>query len=756
MALSLIADAVSDLVSVHVAQGRAAPEGARDGALEWAVEAAMFGAGPLQPLLEDEDLENLDLNGCDEVWATYASRGRVQLPPVADSDEELVDILRALASYAGPVARPWSTVHPQLDLGLPGGVRVSGLLAASERPQVSIRRDRLGPQAFLDVPPRRYPDAISLVELGTLDPQCAAFLAAAVRARANVLIVGATNAGKTTLLRAMANEVPVTERIISIEQARELRLGRDASLHSDVVELETVLASPDGAGGLDGADLVRRSKRMNPDRLIFGEVLAGAEARAMLEAMLQGGDGSMSTIHARHAYGAIARLIIGLGSLREPIQPATAAALIGQAIDFVVHVRRRVVTEVLEISGHQGETVSHATIFAAPEIDETFVAEFAAGEEAPRPGREGSTVAAGVAAQYDQTVLARRDTRIPLKRAALLARHGYTDEMGERLNADRSRVSRGRQVPAGSSSNSSSSSSPQATARASRPADPERPAWMDIMPLGRSSSAGESEPTAMAAQSDAASGGATGFVEDIPGHRDPAGIPEPLLNGSWTGQGSDVTGRSPDAFAGDAGVPEEVVRARLGLPADGRSPDEPIIHRRRPEPLALDTFGAPGTGKPTVVGHGVDDDPFADPPRDAGTWSSGRNAEGPIIDMGARRPAAGSETSASGSRTGWPGLEGQGEGTSRTGEAVHQPAAPLHTVDSGAALMGPHPGRRSRRERASTSVYSPDAGAQSDAAGTPASGLGFPLTPTIAADPTPGEDSREPERKLSSWPRSQS
>ncbi|GAB3260023.1 CpaF family protein [Kineosporia babensis] len=557
LAQSLIVETVNGLVAGLSTKQQPVPAGAKDGRLAAAVEASMFGTGPLQPLLNDPDLENLDVNGYDQVWARYAGRGRVRLPAFVDSDAELVDVFRALAAHAGNMARPWSSVHPELDLGLPGGVRVSGLLAASTRPQISIRRDRLGPQAFLDEPPRRYPDAISLVDLQTMDRQCALFLAAAVRARANIVVAGAVNAGKTTLLRAMANEIPAQERLVTIEQALELRLGRDASLHEDVVELETVLPSAEGSGGLDGADLVRRSKRMNPERLIYGEVLAGPEARAMLEAMLQGGDGSMSTIHSRDAYGAIARLIIGLGSLREPVQPATAAALIGQAVDFVVYVRkaangRRVVSEILEVSGHQGETVSCATIFAM----------------------DGSTAADGNASSS----VARRERRIPLRRAELLASHGYTDEAGERLNAE---------SPRGRKRSTVSAAVVDPVPRSQPGGSGRRRASEATGGRGTRSRSGSAPMSPYAGAE----------VEARVGPADPVAIPALQLE--------DVV----------ESTPPPVGHEQVHLPEDGRGVEAPLAHRHPTEPLTpshLPTIEEPRFVRPS------------------------RHRE-PIIDMGARR-----------------------------------------------------------------------------------------------------------------------
>ncbi|WP_285628199.1 ATPase, T2SS/T4P/T4SS family [Kineosporia sp. NBRC 101677] len=594
LTMSLIADAVAGWVSKLAATGQDVPQEVRDGSLARAVRAAIFGAGPLQPLLEDPDLENLDLSGYDQVWATYASKGRVQLPPLVESDEELIELIRGLAAHTGATTRPWSSAYPQLDLGLPDGVRVSALLAASARPQVSIRRDRLGPQAFLDQAARHCLDAISLVGLGMLDRQTALFLAAAVRSRANLLVAGATGAGKTTLLRALANAVPARERLVTIEQSLELRLGRDAELHPDVVELETVLPSPEGSGGLDGADLVRRSKRMNPDRLVFGEVLHGPEARAMLEAMLQGEDGSMSTIHSRDAHGAIARLIIGLGSLREPVLPATAAALIGKAVDFIVHVQkaedgRRLVTEILEVSGHQGENVSCSTIFGAP-------------EEFGEP-------------QEDSDVqLARRDARIPIKRAGRLARHGYTDELGERLNAELQAAPRRR-----------GSRAPQPHSRATTKLA--SPARSRAQPVYRA------EPSPSTTQVFG-----QGRQEQPAGGSDPAGIP--LLHVPEPDPSSPVNPDLNPQLNSALNPAVAPTREDLCLPHDGRGPGEPLAHRQPPEVLSFPADRASdaerGERVPVQLPPPIEASGAPSAAQHEGSWNSDP-VTGPIIDMGARR-----------------------------------------------------------------------------------------------------------------------
>ena len=228
------------------------------------------------------------------MWVTYADdRGKVRGQPIAATDEDLIGIVQNLAAYAGINARPFTRANPELDLRLPDGSRLSAVMSASERPIVSIRRNRY-PQMFLP----------TLVELGTLDDQLACFLHAAVRARMNIVVAGATDAGKTTLLRALINCIPAGERLITVERALELGLRRHPELHRDVVELEEVLPDAEGNGGLTIRELVRRTRRHNPSRVIVGEVL-GPEVVEMLSAMSQGNDGSLSTMHARSAHDVV-------------------------------------------------------------------------------------------------------------------------------------------------------------------------------------------------------------------------------------------------------------------------------------------------------------------------------------------------------------------------------------------------------------------------------------------------------------------
>jgi pilus assembly protein CpaF len=427
LGLSLIREIVSAHISQQLSQGQALRDPQWAQRLIAALEASIWGAGELQELLDDPLVENIDANGADEVWVTYAdARGTITGRPVAASDDELIDVVRTLASYSGLNARPFTATSPQLDLRLPDGSRLSAVMSASERPLISIRRNRF-PQVFLaTVPshafsrshrgapngladgPDNGPDdgrePVTQLSLGTVSDQLAAFLNAAVLSRANIMVAGATDAGKTTLLRSLINCVPPEERLITVESALELGLRRHRHLHPNVAELEEILPGADGTGGVSMTKLVRRSLRMNPSRVIVGEVL-GPEVVPMLMAMSQGNDGSLSTIHARSASGVFDRIAV-YASLPEGSQGAglpfdVTHGLIATSVDFVVYVAknplagdRRTVTEVVEVSGISGGRVSRATIFAASPID----------------GR------------------AERAESVPIQRASALARAGYDDQ----------------------------------------------------------------------------------------------------------------------------------------------------------------------------------------------------------------------------------------------------------------------------------------------------------------------------------------
>jgi len=361
LALAVVADVVAGHVADLLAAGRPAPAPGEQRRLGDALHARLFGAGRLQPLLDDPQVEDILINGCDEVWLTYADGRKQRGAPVADDDAELVELIQTLGSYAGLNPRPFDPANPELDLRLPDGSRLSATLRVCERPAVAIRRHRF-PRVLL----------ADLVGNGTLTGELAGFLAAAVRARQNIVIAGETGSGKTTLLRALVNAVPPGERLIVVEQSRELNLRAHPDLHPDVVEYEAALDNSEGRGGVGMARLVRRTLRMAPDRVIVGEVL-GPEIVAMLNAMSQGNDGSLTTIHADHPRGVFHRVAVYAMQADPPLGWETAHALMAGCLDFVVFLRRdrdhhgqprRVVSDVLEVAGWDGTRVQSSAVFA--------------------------------------------------------------------------------------------------------------------------------------------------------------------------------------------------------------------------------------------------------------------------------------------------------------------------------------------------------------------------------------------------------
>jgi pilus assembly protein CpaF len=286
---------------------------------------ALFGMGALQVLIDDPGIENIDINGCDQVWVTYADGAKCSAAPVADSDEELVEVVRAAAARFGLSERRFDIACPELDLRLPDGSRLSALMAVARRPAVSIRRHRYTDLSLDD-----------LTDMGTIEPDLASLLGVAVRARKNIMVSGAMNSGKTTLLRALAAEVPARERIVTIEQAFELGLDVAGDRHPDMVALEARPANVEGEGEITVADLVRRALRMNADRVIVGEVL-GDEILPMLNAMSQGRSGSMCTIHADSSAGVFRRIASYAVQAPERLPLEATNLLIAGAVHLVVH-----------------------------------------------------------------------------------------------------------------------------------------------------------------------------------------------------------------------------------------------------------------------------------------------------------------------------------------------------------------------------------------------------------------------------------
>ncbi|WP_078900136.1 CpaF family protein [Streptomyces sp. SBT349] len=306
----------------------------------------VLGMGGLEALLRDPAIESININGADQVWVRYADGRREQAAPVADSDEDLVRLVRDLAARSGLEERHFDRGSPGVSFQLPGGERAFAVMAVSTRPSLAIRRHR-----------HQRVTLGRLRQLGTVDDRGESLLAAMVRARKNILVTGGTAMGKTTLLRALAAEIPREERLITVEDTRELGLDADPRAHPDVVALQARQANTEGEGAVSLAELVRWALRMSPDRVIVGEV-RGEELLPMLNAMSQGNDGSLSTLHASSSAGAFTKLAAYAAQAAERLPMEATNLLIASAIHFVVHLDRpreaphqRVVSSVREIVG---------------------------------------------------------------------------------------------------------------------------------------------------------------------------------------------------------------------------------------------------------------------------------------------------------------------------------------------------------------------------------------------------------------------
>jgi len=283
------------------------------------VDAAL-GLGVLEPLLADESVTEIMINGPSEVWVERA--GRLERAGVTFTDE--AELRQTVDRIVAGVNRRVDESSPMVDARLPTGERVNVIL-----PPLSL----LGPVVTIRRFPRPYSMA-ELVALGSLDEPAVALLRAVVLARCNVLISGGTGTGKTTFLNAMSGLIPAHERIVTIEDAAELSLQQP-----HVIPLEARPANVEGRNQVTIRDLVRNSLRMRPDRIIVGEV-RGGETLDMLQAMNTGHEGSLATVHANSAHDALLRLET-LGSMSElPIAFEAIRDQINGAIEVIVHLRR--------------------------------------------------------------------------------------------------------------------------------------------------------------------------------------------------------------------------------------------------------------------------------------------------------------------------------------------------------------------------------------------------------------------------------
>jgi pilus assembly protein CpaF len=310
----------------------------------------VFGLGPLEPLLRDPKISDILVNDKDHVFIEKG--GLLQRASISFRDDRhLMQIIDRIVSRVG---RRVDESSPMVDARLPDGSRVNAVIPplALDGPSMSIRRFGTGPLA-----------ANQLVKLNSISAEMMEVLSAAVKARISIVISGGTGSGKTTLLNIMSQYIPNNERLVTIEDAAELRLAQE-----NIVRLETRPPNIEGQGAIRQRQLLINSLRMRPDRIIMGEI-RGEEAFDMLQAMNTGHEGSMTTIHANTPRDAIARLesMVAMGNMNLPEK--SVRQQIAAAITIVVQANRmsdgsRKVTSVSEITGMEENVISMQEIFS--------------------------------------------------------------------------------------------------------------------------------------------------------------------------------------------------------------------------------------------------------------------------------------------------------------------------------------------------------------------------------------------------------
>jgi pilus assembly protein CpaF len=313
------------------------------------IQDDLLGYGPIQPLLEDPTITEVMVNGFNKIYIERKGK-LIKTNVTFESDEH---VMRIIDRIILPLGRRVDADSPSVDARLPDGSRVNAVIppVALDGPSITIRKfakDKLSIK--------------QLIDLGSITPQMAEFLRACVISKLNIIVSGGTGSGKTTLLNILSSYIPEEDRIVTIEDAAELRLQQD-----HIVRLETKVPNLDGRGQVTTRDLVKNSLRMRPDRIIVGEC-RGGEALDMLQAMNTGHDGSLTTLHANSPRDALSRLetMCMMAGMDMPLK--VIREQIASAIDVIVQQSRmkdgsRKVTAITEVAGMEGDTVVMTDIF---------------------------------------------------------------------------------------------------------------------------------------------------------------------------------------------------------------------------------------------------------------------------------------------------------------------------------------------------------------------------------------------------------
>jgi pilus assembly protein CpaF len=309
----------------------------------------ILGLGPLEPLLRDETITEVMVNGPQQVY--IEREGRLELTNVTFQNDE--HVMKIIQRIIAPIGRRVDESSPMVDARLADGSRVNAIIPPLSLvgPVVTIRKFSATPFTVED-----------LIRFGTATPEMFEFLEACVRARLNIFVSGGTGSGKTTMLNILSSFIPDDERIVTIEDAAELQLRQE-----HVVTLEARPANIEGKGAIPIRELVRNALRMRPDRIVVGECRS-AEALDMLQAMNTGHDGSMSTGHANSPRDMLARLetMVLMAGMDLPLRAIREQ--IASAVDLIVHQNRlkdgtRKIVNITEVQGMEGDVIVMQDIF---------------------------------------------------------------------------------------------------------------------------------------------------------------------------------------------------------------------------------------------------------------------------------------------------------------------------------------------------------------------------------------------------------
>jgi pilus assembly protein CpaF len=309
----------------------------------------LFGFGPMEQLLREESISEIMVNGPKMVY--IEQRGKLTLSSIKFANDE--HVLKVIDRIIRPLGRRIDRKWPMVDARLPDGSRVNAVIppCSIDGPSITIRKFSKKKLQIED-----------LIKFGSMTPEMAEFLRACVVSRLNIIVAGGTGSGKTTLLNVLSNFIPSDERIVTIEDSAELKLGQD-----HVVRLESKPAELDGTGRVTINDLVINSLRMRPERIVIGEC-RGGETMAMLQAMNTGHDGSLSTLHANTPRDSVARMETMAMMAGMDIPLSVVREQIASAVDLIVQQTRledgqRKVAYVTEVQGMEGDVVVLQDIF---------------------------------------------------------------------------------------------------------------------------------------------------------------------------------------------------------------------------------------------------------------------------------------------------------------------------------------------------------------------------------------------------------